>query len=100
MSDGSAAERDAENNSFDVWTSRYAGSIPWRVVDEFLALNGRKGPHVQDRHAIEGSGKEGVTRVVETIGAMANRGGGLIFVGFRQGADDRPATGPLWASKR
>ncbi len=80
--------------ALDLWSSRFAAPIPWRTVDDFLGLREREGPRIEYRSGVDATSKEKVPRIVETIGAMANSGGGLIFVGVKQGPDDRPDRWP------
>lgn len=91
-----AGEAPAER--FDLWSSRFAGPIPWRTVDDFLSLREREGPRIEYRTSVDATSKEKVPRVVETIGAMANSGGGLIFVGVKQAPEDRPGEWPTVAA--
>jgi hypothetical protein len=68
--------------------------VPWPEVDAFLAQKHRESPGIEYRQKIDPSGK-GLTRFVDTVGAMANSGGGLILLGVEADrSTDRPRRWP------
>jgi hypothetical protein len=75
--------------TFDLWTSRLDG-IPWVALEEFLQQRHQEGPRLEYRRTIEGARRDRRLRLVETIGAMANSGGGLILIGVADDGSGRP----------
>lgn len=79
---------------FDLWTSRLTDDLPWEAVHDFLSQRHQEGSRLEYRSGIDGSRQDRRVRVVETIGAMANSGGGLILVGVGDDGDNRPIDWP------
>jgi predicted HTH transcriptional regulator len=73
-----------------LFTRDLSAPVPWQEVDAFLSQRHRESPGIEYRQKIDSSGK-GLTRFVDTVGAMANSGGGLILIGVEADhSTDRP----------
>jgi hypothetical protein len=77
-----------------LFTRDLSAPVPWPEVDAFLAQRHRESPGIEYRQKIDPSGK-GLTPFVDTVGAMANSGGGLILIGVEADhGTDRPRRWP------
>lgn len=76
---------DEREDQFDLWTSSFARPIPYAAVDGFLRQHHPEGARIEYRAELS-KRADGRVRTAETVGAMANTGGGLIFLGVEEAA--------------
>ena len=75
-------------------------TLDWERVDAFLQGYPREGPRLEYRSTYDIKGPDHPLanrqhrRFIDTVGAMANSGGGLIFVGVEDDEHDRPERWP------
>jgi hypothetical protein len=84
----------------DFWTGPLPSQLDWADVDAFLKQGLREGPRLEYRAAFRAeperapAAKKRPPRFADTVGAMANVGGGLVFFGVEQDEQDRPSKWP------
>lgn len=71
-----------------------AGMVDWGLVDAFLEARLPEGARIEYREKFDPSKSSSAIRFVDTVGSMANSGGGLILLGVRANDQDIPVDWP------
>jgi hypothetical protein len=84
----------------DFWADELPVRVGWADVNGFLALEQREGPRLEYRSQysaapdVTSRAKHSHPRFADTVAAMANSGGGLIFFGVETDKHDCPVRWP------